>query len=175
MDRIKRGIINSYPVNPVLYESIREFVLRKGKRIRPLLLVLSYKGYSSPGKKYPASLYRASTCIELPHNFMLIHDDIIDRSNLLREASQRSTACWAGSSRRTSGRTSKHDLGIIAGDIVYALAIDAFWPLTRRRSASERAPKYLIQTAAFTAMGGIHRHAPRRAKSQPSQRKRRLP
>ena len=55
MDRIKRDY-KLHLVNPVLYESIREFVLRKGKRIRPLLLVLSYKGYSSPGKKNSASL-----------------------------------------------------------------------------------------------------------------------
>ena len=33
-------------VNPILYESIREFSLRPGKRIRPLLLLLSYLGYS---------------------------------------------------------------------------------------------------------------------------------
>lgn len=159
MDRIKRDY-KLHLVNPILYESIREFALRKGKRIRPLLLVLSYKGYRAPprrgassaGKKDSASLYRASTCIELLHNFMLIHDDIIDRSNLRR---------GKPTLHRLLGRVVKtdqreklgYDLGIIAGDIVYALAIDAFLAIDEAPERKERALKYFIQTAAFTAMG----------------------
>src|SRR3989338_1319676 len=71
-------------VNPILFESIKDFTLREGKRIRPLLLILSYQGYSKRDIKLTHSFYNASTCIELLHNFMLIHDDIIDRSNLRR-------------------------------------------------------------------------------------------
>src|SRR3989338_11343976 len=71
-------------VNPILYKSIREFTLREGKRIRPLLLILSYMGYCASDKRIHPSIYQASTCIELLHNFMLIHDDIIDRSHLRR-------------------------------------------------------------------------------------------
>ena len=151
MDRIKRDY-KLHLVNPVLYESIREFVLRKGKRIRPLLLVLSYKGYSSPGKKDSASLYQASTCIELLHNFMLIHDDIIDRSNLRR--GKPTLHRLLGRIVKTEGREKLgYDLGIIAGDIVYALAIDAFLAIDEAPKRKERALKYFIQTAAFTAMG----------------------
>ena len=71
-------------VDPILFESIQDFTLRDGKRIRPILLILSYKGYSSPGKKLSPAFYNAATCIEFLHNFMLIHDDIIDRSDLRR-------------------------------------------------------------------------------------------
>jgi geranylgeranyl pyrophosphate synthase len=46
-----------------------------------------------------------------------------------------------------------YDLGIIAGDIVYALAIDAFLSIKEAPERKERALKYFIQTAAFTAMG----------------------
>jgi geranylgeranyl pyrophosphate synthase len=45
------------------------------------------------------------------------------------------------------------DLAIIAGDIVYALAIDAFLSIKEEPRRKERALKYFIQTAAFTAMG----------------------
>src|SRR3990167_2947773 len=151
MDRIKRDY-KLHLVNPVLYESIREFALRKGKRIRPLLLVLSYKGYSSPRKKDSASLYQASTCIELLHNFMLIHDDIIDRSNLRR--GKPTLHRLLGRIVKTEDREKLgYDLGIIAGDIVYALAIDAFLAINEAPRRKERALKYFIQTAAFTAMG----------------------
>jgi len=71
-------------VNPILFESIKDFSLRSGKRIRPLLLVLSYKGYSKKNIRSSTNLYNASVCMELLHNFMLVHDDIIDRSDLRR-------------------------------------------------------------------------------------------
>ena len=139
-------------VNPLLYESIREFSLRQGKRLRPLLLILSYKGYCPSHRRVPSSLYNASTCIELLHNFMLIHDDIIDRSSLRR---------GKPTLHKILGRIIKTqdqdklgcDLGIIAGDIVYALAIDAFLAIKEAPDRKERALKYFIQTAAFTAMG----------------------
>ena len=151
MSRIKRDY-KLHLVNPVLYESIREFALRKGKRIRPLLLVLSYKGYRSPKKKDSASIYQASTCIELLHNFMLIHDDIIDRSNLRR--GKQTLHRLLGRIVKTEDREKLgYDLGIIAGDIVYALAIDAFLAINEAPKRKERALKYFIQTAAFTAMG----------------------
>lgn len=71
LERIKIEY-NLHLVNPILYSSIKEYSLRKGKRLRPLLLILTYKGYSK--KKTLQSLYNASTCIEFLHNFMLIHD-----------------------------------------------------------------------------------------------------
>ena len=51
-------------VSPLLFESIREFTLRKGKRLRPLLLILTYKGYAPASKKISRKLYNASTCME---------------------------------------------------------------------------------------------------------------
>ncbi len=139
-------------VHPILYNSIREFSLRPGKRIRPLLLLLSYLGYSPLNKKLSRAVYNASTCIEFLHNFMLIHDDIIDRSNLRRGKPTlhrvlRKTIPCADQDKLGI------DLAIIAGDIVYALAIDAFLSIDEEPRRKERALKYFIQTAAFTAMG----------------------
>lgn len=151
LDTVKKDY-KLHLVSPILFESIREFTLRKGKRLRPLLLILTYKGYAPVSKKISRKLYNASTCMEFLHNFMLIHDDIIDRSDLRR-------------SRPTMHKILSHtvktkdpdklgiDLGIIAGDIVYALAIDAFLSINEPAERKERALKYFIQTAAFTAMG----------------------
>ncbi len=139
-------------VSPLLFESIREFTLREGKRLRPLLLILTYKAYSPSEKKISKELFNASTCMEFLHNFMLIHDDIIDRSDLRRG---RPTLHKVLAHTVPTNNPDKLgiDLGIIAGDIVYALAIDAFLSINEPLDRKERALKYFIQTAAFTAMG----------------------
>ena len=139
-------------VNPILFESIKDFTLREGKRIRPILLILSYQGYRKNNRKPPQSFYYASTCVELLHNFMLIHDDIIDRSNL-RRGKPTLHRLLEKAAKTKEHKKLGYDLSIIAGDIVYALAIDAFLSLEEAPRRKERALKYFVQTAAFTAMG----------------------
>jgi geranylgeranyl diphosphate synthase type I len=139
-------------VDPILYESIREFSLRDGKRIRPILLALSYKGYRTDTAPMSPSIYYASTCIELLHNFMLIHDDIIDRSDLRRGKPTLHRLLEKAADIPEHKRLGC-DLSIVAGDIVYALAIDAFLSINEDLKRKERALKYFIQTAVFTAMG----------------------
>lgn len=139
-------------VSPLLFESIREFTLREGKRLRPLLLILTYKAYAPYSKKISQRLYNASTCMEFLHNFMLIHDDIIDCSDL-RRGRPTLHKILAKTTVTANPRKLGADLGIIAGDIIYALAIDAFLSIQESPQRKERALKYFIQTAAFTAMG----------------------
>ncbi len=151
LDRVKKDY-KLHLVSPLLFESIREFTLREGKRIRPLLLLLTYKAYSPANKKIALSLYNASTCMEFLHNFMLIHDDIIDRSDL-RRGKPTMHKILAHTVKCPDPDKLGIDLGIIAGDIVYALAIDAFLAVNEPLDRKEKALKYFIQTAAFTAMG----------------------
>jgi len=151
LERIKREY-KLHLVNPILFESIKDFALREGKRIRPLLLILSYQGYSPKPRRLSSSFYHAATCMELLHNFMLIHDDIIDRSDLRR--GKPTLHRLLGKIIKTDHQEKLgYDLSIIAGDIVYALAIDAFLSIRESPQRKEQALKYFIQTAAFTAMG----------------------
>jgi len=83
---------------------------------------------------------------------MLIHDDIIDRSDLRRGKPTMHKILESTVQSRNPYKLGI-DLGIIAGDIVYALAIDAFLSIDEPSQRKERALKYFIQTAAFTAMG----------------------
>jgi len=61
--------------------TLKEYTLRGGKRIRPILINC---GYFLSGGKNENAILDASICIELIHNFFLIHDDIIDRDDLRR-------------------------------------------------------------------------------------------
>ena len=55
----------------------------QGKRIRPLLLLLSFGAASSGSPDWPAAI-PAAAAVEILHNFSLIHDDIEDNSPLRR-------------------------------------------------------------------------------------------
>lgn len=151
LERVKKDY-KLHLVSPILFESIKDFTLREGKRIRPLLLILSYKGYARHKKTISSDIYNASTCMEFLHNFMLIHDDIIDCSSL-RRGKPTMHKLLAYAVKTDNPEKLGRDLSIIAGDIVYALAIDAFLSINESLDRKERALKYFIQTAAFTAMG----------------------
>jgi geranylgeranyl diphosphate synthase type I len=58
-----------------------EFTLREGKRIRPILF---YYGYLAAKGKNKKTALDTSISIELIHNFLLMHDDIIDRDEFRR-------------------------------------------------------------------------------------------
>ncbi len=66
------------PVN--LYQPIQHIMEMKGKRIRPLLLLLSTDMF---GGKVEQSLYPAYA-MEVFHNFTLVHDDIMDHADIRR-------------------------------------------------------------------------------------------
>ncbi len=57
-------------------ETIADFTLAGGKRIRPALV---YYGYLAAGGQDDPKILEASMSIELAHSFLLMHDDIIDR------------------------------------------------------------------------------------------------
>jgi len=69
-----------HPQAPDLFQEIqRSFA--GGKRIRPTLVVI---GYLAAGGKNLKAILPAAAAIELFHLYALIHDDIIDRSQLRR-------------------------------------------------------------------------------------------
>ncbi|MCX7653265.1 MAG: polyprenyl synthetase family protein [Fervidobacterium sp.] len=82
MSRLCAELISLTPneIKPAVVE-FQKFVLRPGKRIRPLLLLLSYTGYN--GERIDDAFLLACL-VELMHSFLLIHDDIIDKSDLRR-------------------------------------------------------------------------------------------
>lgn len=60
---------------------LKEFAERSGKRIRPVLVVFGYKACGGENEK---EILKASIAIELIHAYLLIHDDIMDKSETRR-------------------------------------------------------------------------------------------
>jgi len=63
-----------------LYEPIEYILSLGGKRIRPVLMLMAYNLY----REDVASIYDPAAAIEVYHNHTLLHDDLMDRSDMRR-------------------------------------------------------------------------------------------
>jgi geranylgeranyl diphosphate synthase type I len=61
---------------------LKEYCLRPGKRIRPLLVIAAYEGYC--GRNASAAVIDIAASAEIMHASFLVHDDIIDRAQTRR-------------------------------------------------------------------------------------------
>ncbi|MBC7867975.1 MAG: polyprenyl synthetase family protein, partial [Gloeobacteraceae cyanobacterium ES-bin-316] len=59
------------------------FMQSKGHRLRPILVLLSYKCFR-PLEKEPVELIKLAAAVELLHTASLIHDDVIDEEQIRR-------------------------------------------------------------------------------------------
>jgi geranylgeranyl diphosphate synthase, type II len=97
-----------FPPEPsTLYEPCRYFLTIGGKRIRPVLCLMSNELFG----EITQDAWRAATGIELFHNFTLIHDDIMDNAPLRRGKS---------TVHERNGMTA----GILCGDVMSIFAYD---------------------------------------------------
>ena len=65
---------------PLLDRILHYIIKRKGKQMRPMFVFLSAKMFG----EIKDETYRAASMIELLHTATLVHDDVIDESNLRR-------------------------------------------------------------------------------------------
>lgn len=137
-------------ISPVLFSNIKEFVLRPGKRIRPTLLAISYLGFA---KKTAPGLYTTAVSLELLHDFMLVHDDIIDKSDTRRGAPSMHRMLNRYLKDYKGLKFNGQDLAIVIGDVMYAAAIHAFLSIKAEWKNKEDALKKFIEAAMYTGSG----------------------
>ena len=92
-----------------LYNPIRYIVSLGGKRLRPILTLMSCDFFN---KEYKNAL-PAALALELFHNFSLIHDDIMDEAPLRR-------------GKETVHKKWDLNTGILSGDAMLILAYQLF-------------------------------------------------
>lgn len=137
-------------ISPLLFNSIVDFVLRKGKRVRPILFIVGYLGFA---KKAATGLYRSALALELLHDFMLVHDDIIDNSEMRRGKPSMHAALNGYLKQQKNIKFNGQDLSIVIGDIMYALGLDAFLSVEENKERKELAFRKLIEAALYTGTG----------------------
>lgn len=82
IDKVNKEIESlNYPLEPAgLYEPIRYILSLGGKRIRPVLMLMAYNMW----KDDVESIMSQALGLETYHNFTLLHDDLMDKSDLRR-------------------------------------------------------------------------------------------
>ncbi|MEM4267204.1 MAG: polyprenyl synthetase family protein [Candidatus Woesearchaeota archaeon] len=155
-EKIRKSRNVSEEVEEVI-ESLREFTLRGGKRIRPMLVISGYKACGGQNEK---AIIEASVAVELMESFLLIHDDIIDKDDIRRggpalhiQLSKLLEEKKNGEKKEVlSHATGLHvlhadkehygrSMGMLAGDIAAILGCDALlkssFPAEQRLAAAE--------------------------------------
>ncbi len=131
-------------------ELIREFTINGGKRLRPIFMILGHNLFADEDE----SIFRASISIELAQSYLLIHDDIIDQSDIRRGkpamhvAIQRKLLGNGRESRRLA-----EGLAIVAGDLAEAYAHESLLSSGFRSSDVVRADLELSRTIETTGYG----------------------
>ncbi|MDQ3264367.1 MAG: polyprenyl synthetase family protein [Myxococcota bacterium] len=120
---------------------VREFILRPAKRVRPTLLALGWMLGRGEQRwaEVPQEVEQFGVGLELLHAFMLIHDDVADRAETRR---------GGPSLHRQLGEGKLgEDLAIVAGDHLYARALEAMF------AGSPQAGRYMLEVCRQTAAG----------------------
>jgi len=114
---IKKLSYGDEPQN--LYEPIRYIFDLGGKRIRPLIALLSYQLFRDDIKK----ILEPSLAIEVFHNFTLLHDDIMDNAPLRRN-------------KPTVHKKWNENIAILSGDVMLVRAYDHLLAIDESRIKS---------------------------------------
>lgn len=123
VDRLWSRLLGLHPDLAPLADELRAFVLRGGKRLRPLFVLL---GFQAAGGGDPRVVMGPALALELLHTCALVHDDVIDRS-ALRRGHPAVHAAFAG--RRPMRAC--HDrygeaVAILLGDLAFVEADELF-------------------------------------------------
>jgi geranylgeranyl diphosphate synthase type II len=117
-----------------LYEPIRYLMNLGGKRLRPMLALLSYSLYKNDAK----AIIPYAVAVEAFHNFTLMHDDIMDKAPLRR-------------GKQTVHEKWNVNTAILSGDVMLVKVYDMFLGLEPEKL--KRVLKAFNQCAAEVCEG----------------------
>lgn len=70
--------------NRLLTTALEHLTRRRGKQMRPILVLLAARGVSGMSESVPDAVLHAAMSMELLHTASLVHDDIVDESDRRR-------------------------------------------------------------------------------------------
>ncbi len=109
--------------NEIIYDIIvklRQFTMNGGKRVRPILMIMGYNLFAEIDEK----IVNASISIEMAQSFLLIHDDIMDQSDMRRGKPSFHKAVENSLNREGMARIAEN-IAISAGDLIDTFSHEA--------------------------------------------------
>ncbi len=133
---------------------MEKIIMSGGKRIRPILM---YFGYVAAGGRDKKKIIKASVGIELIHNYLLIHDDIIDHGRT-RHGVETVDAMYEtmGKNIFSDCQDLKHlgnSMAILAGDLLEVLGTQVILDSGFDAKLTVKAVSALQSTIATTIVG----------------------
>ncbi len=104
MQEVNATIRNSLDSHVVLIKQISEYIINSGgKRLRPILVILMAQVFGYKGKHH----IQLAAIIEFIHTATLLHDDVVDESDM-RRGNQTANEVWGNSA------------SVLVGDFLYS-------------------------------------------------------
>jgi octaprenyl-diphosphate synthase len=101
---------------PLISELARHLIESGGKRLRPLIALLSAKAFGYPGDGH----LQLAASLELIHTATLLHDDVIDGSDLRR-------------GKKTANNLWGNSASVLVGDFLYSRAFQLITSINNSR------------------------------------------
>lgn len=137
-----------------IYGLFREFCLRGGKRVRPLLLLNAYLGYAR-GPRRTAAVVRLAAVLEIIHAMFLVQDDVIDRSPVRRGGRTLHRVFRERYGRFTANANIGNDIAVVTADVLFAGALDVLAGTAMDLRVKNEFLRMLGMTIESTAWGQI--------------------
>lgn len=137
-----------------MYRFLHEYCRRDGKRIRPILLMLGYEGYRGLINRQNEIL-KLALALELMHSFLLIQDDIIDKSELRRGGKALHLLTQDHFKNMTHTSTIGADVALVLGDVLFTNALELISDAAISRKVKEEYMNIFFKTYEKTAWGQI--------------------
>jgi geranylgeranyl diphosphate synthase, type I len=139
-----------------LYLDMTEFVTRRGKRIRPMLLLGSYRIFGGARALDDTSLMRAALSLELLHSFILVHDDVIDQSERRRRLPTFHKLVEERLGKIDDASRVGENVAIVVGDILFAMAVDTLRSADFLAPVRDAALSHFLRYISDTGAGEVY-------------------
>lgn len=138
--------------SPAGFQAVRETLLAPGKRLRPLLFCAACR---DAGSDPLPDLMPVALALELAHAFILIHDDIIDRSDERRAAPTLPKRMDGLFAKKPADGFRGSDFALVTGDLLYTLAIESLLQAEASDAQKTEAIRLFSRAALDTGRGAL--------------------
>jgi geranylgeranyl diphosphate synthase type I len=137
---------------------IKDFILRRGKRIRPLLFLATWEAFSGgrvdEAAEHAQMLRNAALALELLHAFVLVHDDVIDKSSTRRGQPTLHRLIEERLGVGDDGHLAR-SMALVLGDVLFARSLNLMLEATKTKSCFFKLEKLFLEVVRDTGLGEL--------------------